>query len=57
MITKHLFGLIECYSEVGDCRIDSFSFNPIWLFLIYPLIGIVICFLIFYLYSRFIYAK
>ena len=27
VITNHLFGLAQCYSEVGDCRIEDYSFN------------------------------
>lgn len=47
MIKEYLFGLIECYSEVGYCRMGSFSFNPTWSLIIYDLIGIGICFLIY----------
>jgi hypothetical protein len=47
-ITEHFFGLIQCYSEVGDCRIGDFSFN---IMLIIPLYILVITIIIGCLYA------
>jgi hypothetical protein len=41
-ITNHFFRLIQCYSEVGDCRIGEFSFNIMLMTPLYFLIIIVI---------------
>ena len=42
VITDHLFGLIQCYSEVGDCRIGDYSFNIMLMTPLYLLIATVI---------------
>jgi len=41
-ITEHFFGLMQCYSEVGDCRIGDFSFNIMLIIPLYLLIATVI---------------
>jgi uncharacterized membrane protein YuzA (DUF378 family) len=60
MITKHLFGLIECYSEQGICNFNlSFTFGGgfiIILYLIYIILGIAGLFLLNKLYDKYLYV-
>ena len=50
MITKHLFGLIECYSEQGRCLIE---FNEGLLLPIYVGLGFIGLWLLFVIYDRY----
>ena len=58
-ISNHLFGLIQCYSEVGDCRVFDHSFNIMLMFpielLIYSVIIVTIIFLLLKLYHYYFY--
>lgn len=46
-ISNHLFGLIQCYSEQGVCYFRDYSFNPIFLLIIYTCLTEIILLLIF----------
>ena len=53
MITKHLFGLVECYECQGTCYYKDLSFNPIFLDIIGMFIVISIPLTIaFYIYIK-----
>ena len=60
MITEHLFGLIECYSEQGICNFNlSFTFAEnfmLILYLIYIILGITGLILLTKLYYRYLYS-
>ena len=35
MITKELFGLVQCYTEQGTCYFNDFNFNIMFMPIIY----------------------
>lgn len=42
MITKHFFGLIECYECQGVCYYKDFAFNSTFLSILYPTIFLIL---------------
>jgi hypothetical protein len=53
VITEHLFGLIQCYSEVGVCSIGDHNFNIMLMTPLYMLIALVIVSLLMFLWIKF----
>lgn len=54
MITKHIFGLIECYTEQGVCYYNEFGFNPGFLLILK--LGL-LCVVITSLYVSYLFFK